>query len=135
MKFVIIDFNLISSMLYAQSFIIRSRISGQYETDEKDKTLIDEHDAFEKNVLKSFTKNRAFKTRHKLKAHTSKIVSSFKTPSLSCSLVKEYKVCIFDSRYTKFCKTKLMLYLKNTNIKLLNNRAIKMVYGILVYPG
>ena len=112
MKFVIIDYNLssciISSMLYAQSFIIRSRISGQYETDEKDKTLIDEHDAFEKNVLKSFTKNRAFKTRHKLKAHTSKIVSSFKTPSLSCSLVKEYKVCIFDSRYTKFCKTKLM---------------------------
>ena len=127
-------------MLYAQSFIIRSRISGQYETDEKDKTLIDEHDAFEKNVLKSFTKNRAFKTRHKLKAHTSKIVSSFKTPSLSCSLVKEYKVCIFDSRYTKFCKTKnrtepQLLYLKNTNIKLLNNRAIKMVYGILVYPG
>ena len=95
-------------MLYTQSFIIRSRISGQYETDEKDKTLIDEHDAFEKNVLKSFTKNRAFKTRHKLKAHTSKIVSSFKTPSLSCSLVKEYKVYIFDTRYTKFCKTKLM---------------------------
>ena len=95
-------------MLYAQSFIIRSRISGQYETDEKDKTLIDEHDAFEKNVLKSFTKNRAFKTRHKLKAHTSKIVSSFKTPSLSCSLVKEYKVYILDGRQTKFCKTKLI---------------------------
>ena len=93
-------------MLYTQSFIIRSRISGQYETDEKDKTLIDEHDAFEKNVLKSFTKNRAFKTRHKLKAHTSKIVSSFKTPSLSCSLVKEYKVYILDGRQTKFCKTK-----------------------------
>ena len=65
---------------------------GQYETDEKDKTLIEEHDAFDKNVLKSFTKNRAFKTRHKLKAHTSKIVSSFKTPSISCSLVKDYKV-------------------------------------------
>ena len=96
-------------MLYAQSFIIRSRISGQYETDEKDKTLIDEHDAFEKNVLKSFTKNRAFKTRHKLKAHTSKIVSSFKTPSLSCSLVKEYKVYILDGRQTKFCKTKLII--------------------------
>ena len=95
-------------MLYTQSFIIRSRISGQYETDEKDKTLIDEHDAFEKNVLKSFTKNRAFKTRHKLKAHTSKIVSSFKTPSLSCSLVKEYKVYISDGRQTKFFKTKLI---------------------------
>ena len=91
-------------MLYTQSFIIRSLISGQYETDEKDKTLIDEHDAFEKNVLKSFTKNRAFKTRHKLKAHTSKIVSSFKTPSLSCSLVKEYKVYIFDSCTQNFVK-------------------------------
>ena len=65
---------------------------GQYETDEKDKTLIEEHDAFDKNVLKSFTKNRAFKTRHKLKAHTSKIVSSFKTPSISCTQVKDYMV-------------------------------------------
>lgn len=83
------------SALYQENLQLRTKIStlekGQYETDEKDKTLIDEHDAFEKNVLKSFTKNRAFKTRHKLKAHTSKIVSSFKTPSLSCSLVKEYK--------------------------------------------
>ena len=83
------------SVLYQENIQLRERIlaleKGQYETDEKDKTLIDEHDAFDKNMLKSFTKNRAFKTRHKLKAHTSKIVSSFKTPSLSCSLVKEYK--------------------------------------------
>ncbi|XP_040582956.1 WD repeat-containing protein 37 [Lepeophtheirus salmonis] len=43
------------------------------------------------NVLKSFTKNTAFKTRHKLKAHTSKIVSSFKTPSVSCSLIGKFK--------------------------------------------
>ena len=74
-------------------------IAGQYETDEKDKTLIDEHDAFDKNVLKSFTKNKAFKTRHKLKAHTSKIVSSFKTPSITCSLVKEYKVSNSQSHF------------------------------------
>ena len=52
----------------------------------------DEHDMFEKSVLKSFTKNKAFKTRHKLKAHTSKIVSSFKPPSMSCMLVKEFRV-------------------------------------------
>ena len=52
----------------------------------------DEHDIFEKSVLKSFTKNKAFKTRHKLKAHTSKIVSSFKPPSMSCMLVKEFRV-------------------------------------------
>jgi len=51
----------------------------------------DEHDMFEKSVLKSFTKNKAFKTRHKLKAHTSKIVSSFKPPSMSCMLVKEFR--------------------------------------------
>ena len=83
------------SALYQENLQLRNKISalekGQYETDEKDKTLIEEHDAFDKNVLKSFTKNRAFKTRHKLKAHTSKIVSSFKTPSLSSSLVKDYK--------------------------------------------
>jgi len=30
--------------------------------------------------------------RHKLKAHTSKIVSSFKTPTLICTLGREYKV-------------------------------------------
>ena len=56
----------------------------------------DEHDMFEKSVLKSFTKNKAFKTRHKLKAHTSKIVSSFKPPSMSCMLVKEFRVSTLD---------------------------------------
>lgn len=30
------------------------------------------------------------KTAHKLKAQTSKIVSSFKTPSFNCTLVKDY---------------------------------------------
>jgi len=54
-------------------------------------TAKDEHDMFDKSVLKSFTKNKAFKTRHKLKAHTSKIVSSFKPPSMSCMLVKEFR--------------------------------------------
>jgi hypothetical protein len=53
----------------------------------------DEHDMFDKSMLKSFTKNKAIKTgRHKLKAHTSKIVSSFKPPAMSCMLVKEFRV-------------------------------------------
>ena len=48
----------------------------------------EETDAFEA-VLKTFAKKNA-KTRHKLKAHTSKIVSSFKAPQLSSAAVKEY---------------------------------------------
>lgn len=34
--------------------------------------------------------SQKLKTAHKLKAQTSKIVSSFKTPSITCSLVKEF---------------------------------------------
>ena len=49
-------------------------------------------ETFDKNMLKSFTKNKAFKTRHKLKAHTSKIVSSFKPPAMTCMLAKEFRV-------------------------------------------
>ncbi len=52
----------------------------------------DDHDLSEKNVLKSFTKNKAIKTRQKLKVQTSKIVSSFKPPTMSCMLVKEFRV-------------------------------------------
>ena len=51
----------------------------------------DEPDAFEA-MLRTFTKKNAFKTRHKLKAHTSKIVSSFKPPALVAMQVKDYKV-------------------------------------------
>lgn len=51
----------------------------------------DEHDMFDKSVLKSFTKNKAIKTRQKLKVQTSKIVSSFKPPTMSCMLVKEFR--------------------------------------------
>ena len=43
------------SVLYQENLQLKERIlaleKGQYETDEKDKTLIDEHDAFDKNVL------------------------------------------------------------------------------------
>ena len=55
----------------------------------------EDHETFDKNVLKTFTKNKAFKTRHKLKAHTSKIVSSFKPPAMSCMLVKEFRVSFY----------------------------------------
>jgi hypothetical protein len=34
--------------------------------------------------------SQKIKTAHKLKAQTSKIVSSFKGPTVSCSLVREY---------------------------------------------
>lgn len=43
-------------------------------------------------MLKAFAKTKAFKTRTKIKAHTNKIVSSFKPASLTCTLVKEFKV-------------------------------------------
>ncbi len=53
---------------------------------------VEEVETSEKNALKSFTKNKAIKTRHKLKAHTSKIVSSFKAPSYTCQLVTQFEV-------------------------------------------
>jgi hypothetical protein len=67
-------------------------ISGAIDSyvDDKDKIASEEPDAFEA-VLKTFAKKNA-KTRHKLKAHTNKIVSSFKTPQLSSAVVKEYRV-------------------------------------------
>jgi len=90
--------------LYLENIQLRERVSvlerggTHYETDEKDRTLMDEHDstaallaAADRNVLKSLTKHKnVVKTRYKLKAHTSKIVSSFKTPSLTSCLAKEY---------------------------------------------
>jgi len=48
-------------------------------------------DGFDINVIKSFTKKNFPKTRHKLKAQTSKIVSSFKTSAVTCTFVKEFK--------------------------------------------
>ncbi|CAB4055608.1 WD repeat-containing protein 37 [Lepeophtheirus salmonis] len=71
--------------LYMENASLRHKVS---ELEKEDK--LEEPDD-KNNVLKSFTKNTAFKTRHKLKAHTSKIVSSFKTPSVSCSLIGKFK--------------------------------------------
>lgn len=36
------------------------------------------------------TSSQKLKTAHKLKAQTSKIVSSFKAPNINCGLIKEY---------------------------------------------
>lgn len=82
--------------LYLENLRLREKVDllERVHLAEKDKDKdTDEPDAFE-NVLKSFTKKNAFKTRHKLKAHTSKIVSSFKPPQMSSARVREYKVMI-----------------------------------------
>lgn len=68
----------------------------------------DEHDMFDKSVLKSFTKNKAIKTRQKLKVQTSKIVSSFKPPTMSCLLAKEFRV-LFVKKPQKY-KTCISFY-------------------------
>ena len=63
----------------------------------------EEHETFDKNVLKSFTKNKAFKTRHKLKAHTSKIVSKCLKiiQKLTCTL----KLCTAMWKFDNFSAT------------------------------
>ncbi|TRY63143.1 hypothetical protein TCAL_00346 [Tigriopus californicus] len=79
--------------LYLENLRLREKVDllERVHMAEKDKDKdTDEPDAFE-NVLKSFTKKNAFKTRHKLKAHTSKIVSSFKPPQINTARVREYK--------------------------------------------
>ncbi len=63
---------------------------------------MDEPDAFEA-MIKSFTKKNALKTRRKFKQHTSKIVSSFKPPLLTASLVKEYRVLYHDNLFLLAC--------------------------------
>lgn len=53
---------------------------------------VDFDNNFSKIISKklSSTSSQKLKTAYKLKAQTSKIVSSFKTPNLNCSLVKEF---------------------------------------------
>ena len=83
-------------------------------------------ETFDKNMLKSFTKNKAFKTRHKLKAHTSKIVSSFKPPAMTCMLAKEFRV----RKNNMTCqKTREIKY----NFQFIFYRAIVMEFGTFVF--
>ena len=78
--------------MYLENVKLKEQIH-QLEKSNPDREKIDDDtDGFDKSVIKSFTKKNFPKTRHKLKAQTNKIVSSFKTSAISCSFVKEYKV-------------------------------------------
>ena len=79
---------------FTHLYLENVRLKEQIEMLEKgmpDRDKEDDADGFDINVIKSFTKKNFPKTRHKLKAQTSKIVSSFKTPAVSCNFVREYK--------------------------------------------
>ena len=79
--------------LYLENVRLREQI-GEMEKACMDNNKIEAEDAdgFDMNVIKSFTKKNFPKTRHKLKAQTNKIVSSFKTSgAVSWSLVSEYR--------------------------------------------
>ena len=78
------------SHLYLENVRLKEQIQ-MLEKGNIDREKEDDTDGFDINVIKSFTKKNFPKTRHKLKAQTSKIVSSFKTSAISCSFVKEYK--------------------------------------------
>ena len=75
----------VDNMRLREKIALMEKGGVEYYVDEK---AAEETDAFEA-VLKTFAKKNA-KTRHKLKAHTNKIVSSFKAPQLSSAVVKEY---------------------------------------------
>lgn len=72
--------------LCLENALLRDRVSV-LETSKSSEAVPEVVPEQQKKVFKS---KAAAKTRHKLKQHTSKIVSSFKTPSLTCTLVKEY---------------------------------------------
>ena len=78
------------SHLYLENVRLKEQIE-MLEKGNPDREKEDDADGFDINVIKSFTKKNFPKTRHKLKAQTSKIVSSFKAPAVSCSFVREYK--------------------------------------------
>ncbi|KAL3286820.1 hypothetical protein HHI36_001312 [Cryptolaemus montrouzieri] len=82
-------------MLYQENQNLHDKIDLLNEKLEKE--TYDKPDCidFENNISKVLGKklssaSQKSKTAHKLKAQTSKIVSSFKTPSFNCTLVKDY---------------------------------------------
>ncbi|XP_066156812.1 WD repeat-containing protein 37 [Euwallacea fornicatus] len=82
-------------LLYQENQNLQDKIEILNEKLEKD--TFDKPDCpdFESNFSKVLSKklsssSQKSKTAHKLKAQTSKIVSSFKAPNYSCSLIKEY---------------------------------------------
>lgn len=74
---------------FSHLYLENVRLKEQVQILEKEKE--EDGEGFDINLIKSFTKKNFPKTRHKLKAQTSKIVSSFKTSAISCSFVREFK--------------------------------------------
>jgi len=78
--------------MYIENVKLKEQINELEKANpDREKGGEDDPDGFDKNVIKSFTKKNFPKTRHKLKAQTNKIVSSFKTSAIACTFVKEYK--------------------------------------------
>ncbi|CAH1400131.1 unnamed protein product [Nezara viridula] len=92
-------------VLYNENLTLQEKVECLNEKLEKECYLSDKHAVSEKQgdsidhpevSLKVSSKQKGpsssqkLKTAHKLKAQTSKIVSSFKTPSVNCNLIKEY---------------------------------------------
>jgi len=78
------------SHLYLENVRLKEQIQ-LLEKSNPDRDKEDDTDGFDINVIKSFTKKNFPKTRYKLKAQTSKIVSSFKTSAVTCNFVREYR--------------------------------------------
>lgn len=87
--------------LYAENLNLHEKIETLNERLERESFVGDKQSCdfpdFDNSSSKSFSKQKSVsgssqkvKTAHKLKAQTSKIVSSFKGPAVSCSLVREY---------------------------------------------
>jgi len=83
--------------LYLENVRLREQINEMEKACsnslDNNKIEADDADGFDMNVIKSFTKKNFPKTRHKLRAQTNKIVSSFKTglTPVSWCLVSEYR--------------------------------------------
>jgi len=80
--------------LYLENVRLREQINEMEKACSLDNNKVetDDTDGFDMNVIKSFTKKNFPKTRHKLKAQTNKIVSSFKTSvAASWCLVSEFR--------------------------------------------
>ncbi|KAK7867581.1 hypothetical protein R5R35_005282 [Gryllus longicercus] len=87
--------------LYAENLNLNEKIESLNERLERESFVGDKQSYdfpdFDNTSSKSFSKQKSIsgssqkvKTAHKLKAQTSKIVSSFKGPNVSCSLIREY---------------------------------------------
>ncbi|KAK3925487.1 WD repeat-containing protein 37 [Frankliniella fusca] len=85
--------------LYSENAQLQEKVDSLNERLERETVLYEKHGIdcpdFE-HVSKSASKHKGIgssqklKTAHKLKAQTSKIVSSFKGPTISCSLVRQF---------------------------------------------